>query len=261
MCSALTSTFSVQIYLYLLLYTPEDLHASSLQSDLHVSPTTARSNLPKTSLNFSCHSSQTGSPYVLRHNTQTPTSLYPDPPMRRTPKCWALRKREVCCVGPSGVPDEDLQKKWVRLLLSSPEPTTGPPSPSFGTAIITPVSLTHQHLGSFTANQVQLMIISCSVSPHPRQAPACALVGGTRANHGAGGHSGVHCTRWPCSGPFFALTGPFSRLRGGGLINTGHSLERGRPSLCHTLDRRGLSQHNRLGLPPIIRTNLDCVDQ
>lgn len=41
-------------------------------------------------------------------------------------------------------------------------------------AIITPVSLADQRLDSFTANQVQLMIISCPVSLHP----IMAVVGG-----------------------------------------------------------------------------------
>lgn len=63
-------------------------------------------------------------------------------------------------------------------------------------AIITPVSLADQRLDSFTATQVQLMIISCSVSLHPimavvgRQQPITALGALRRALHSL-------AQRWP----------------------------------------------------------------
>lgn len=99
------------------------------------------------------------------------------------------------------------------------------------------------------------MIISCPVSLHPHP-PAPWLEDKGQSQHWK--HSGMHCTRWPSAWLFFTLTGHWA-LGEEGLINTGRSLEKGRLSLCHTLDRRGLSQHNRSCLPLIIQVDLDFV--
>ena len=107
---------------------------------------------------------------------------------------------------PAGCQRRAGQRKWVRLLLSSPSVHQRTPSTSFTLAIITPVSLAHQHSDSFSANQVQLMIISCPVSPHPRQAPACTGLE-DKGQSQCREQSGVHCTRWPSAWLFFPLAG------------------------------------------------------
>lgn len=58
-----------------------------------------------------------------------PASLYTSSPARRPPKFLALRKREVCCVGHSRVLRRADKRKWVRLLLSSPQSITSPLAP------------------------------------------------------------------------------------------------------------------------------------
>lgn len=111
--------------------------------------------------------------------------------------------------------------------------------------------LAHSHLDSFAANQVQLMIISCPVSLHLRQASGWR----TRPNQGAG-------ITQPCT----ALVGPalghsslwqtIERTAKEGLVNTKRSLGEGMASPCHTLDSGGLLPHNQPRLPLIIHRAL-----
>lgn len=82
--------------------------------------------------------------------------------------------------------------------------------------------LAHSHLDSFAANQVQLMIISCPVSLHLRQASGRR----TRPNQGAG--STQACTA--LVGPVLGHSSLWQTIECAakeGLVNTGRSLGEG----------------------------------
>lgn len=121
---------------------PKSLKEALFQSDRHVFPpsdtvlrcrvclsedsgTTARSKISKNNLVLPVIQ-ETGSEYVFASQHPHFAVAYSGLALPRPPNFLALRKREVCCFGPAGCQRRANKRKWVRLLLSSPQSITGP---------------------------------------------------------------------------------------------------------------------------------------